>query len=404
MRELRMKLFGSFSLSSGSVEVNEMTLHSKKILQLLVYILLNRNEVLSQQDLMNSLWEGRSNNPEGALKNLMYRLRIALKALGDEEFICTMTRAYRWNPEIRVTADCEEYEELASRLRRTVPENAEERRELCRRITGMYRRNVTPLIADEPWILSRVIYYRSVYLDAARILCGICEQEENWEELEQLSERALLVDQLDEDLCCSLLKALHGQKKYDQMVQRYEKIEKLFYEHMGIAHPEKLEAEVRRLMIGNKTMEMDLNHFMEEAAGQGSRGGVFFCDYQIFRQLYQIEVRRVDRLGSTEYMMLMTVRRNGNLWKNPSEDQGLLEGAKILERVLRRYLRSGDVVAQYSPTQYIVLLPACTYESGVMIAQRIKKRFQKGIGMRKLSVFSELAEIQGMGQAVGQEG
>ena len=99
--------------------------------------------------------------------------------------------------------------------------------------------------------------------------------------------------------------------------------------------------------------------------------------------------------------MLVTVRRNGNFWKEPAEDQGLLEGVNILERVLRRHLRSGDVVTQFSPTQYIVLLTACTYESGLLIAQRIKKRFRKGIGMRKLSIFSELAEIQGARHPAG---
>lgn len=398
MRKLKLKLFGSFSLTDGFVVVDELTLHSKKILQLLVYILLNRNEVLSQQSLTESLWEGRSSNPEGALKNLMYRLRIVMKELGEEEFICTMPRAYKWNPEIKVKVDCEEYEELASRLRRTLPEEQEKRRELCREITESYNGNVTPLIADEPWILSRVIRYRSVYLDAARTLCGIYEQENSWEELEQLSEQALLVDPLDEDLCCSLLQALYGQKKYDLMILRYEKIGKLFYESMGISHPEKPEALIRKLMTGRKTTEMDLNCFIEEAGEQENSGGVFFCDYQIFRQLYQIEARRVDRLGTMEYMMLMTVRRSGNLWKDPAEDQGLQEGVDILERVLRRQLRSGDVVSQFSPTQYIILLTACTYESGVLIARRIKKRFRKGIGLRKLSISSELAEVQAVKQ------
>lgn len=82
MRRLKLKLFGRFSLGDKSVEINEITLHSKKMLRLLAYILLNRNEVLTSQNLMDSMGEGQYTNPEGALKNLVYRLRIAMKPLG----------------------------------------------------------------------------------------------------------------------------------------------------------------------------------------------------------------------------------------------------------------------------------------------------------------------------------
>ncbi len=395
MRNLKMKLFGNFTFGDKNVSISEMTLRSKKLLHLLVYILLNRDEVLTQQNLIDMFWEDRAGNPEGALKNMMYRLRNVLKELGDEDFICTVPGAYQWNPEVHVETDYEAFEELADQLRKRIPRRSvSEQKKLCQEITERYQGNVTPRVADEPWILSRVIWYRSIYTEAAKSLSSIYEAEKSWVSLEQLCDEALTVDPLDEDLQCHLLRALFGQKKYDLAILRYEKAGKLFYENIGVQHPEKLEAVFRELMSGRQELVTDLDSFMDEIEEQQGIQGAFFCDYQIFRQIYRIEARRVNRMGTAEYVMMMTVNRKGRLWKNlPEDHQILIEGSEILARLLQRHLRGGDVATQYSPTQFIVLLPTCTYESGVMVARRIQKQFDKSIGLRKLEVTYELAEI-----------
>lgn len=53
----------------------------------------------------------------------------------------------------------------------------------------------------------------------------------------------------------------------------------------------------------------------------------------------------------------------------------------------------GDVAARYSLTQYIVLLPTCNYESGVMVAERIREAFSKTIGKKHMHLTYELEEL-----------
>lgn len=308
-----------------------------------------------------------------------------------------MTRGYRWNPEIKVEVDCEEFERLDAELHMPDLQDQERRRELCVRIVEMYKGNVTPLISDETWILTRVVRYRAAYAEAARILCGIYGQEQDWISLEQLCERVLPENPLDEDLCCGLLNAMHAQGKHALMLAQYEKICRQFYESTGNAHPEKIDALVRKLMAGRNTTEIDLRSFVEDAGVQEKNGNVFFCDYHTFRKFYQVETHRIDRLGVTEYMMLMTVRRNSNFLRDPSEDEELRKGMRVMEKILRRQLRGGDVVTQCSPTQYIAILPGCTYESGAMLVHKIKEQFKKGTGLQRLSIFGELAEIKTAG-------
>lgn len=47
-----------------------------------------------------------------------------------------------------------------------------------------------------------------------------------------------------------------------------------------------------------------------------------------------------------------------------------------MEAILSETLRSGDVLARYSDSQFVVLLPACTCESCQLVAGRVRERFQ----------------------------
>ena len=87
-KPLRVEIMGSFRIQSAYGEMNEKGLHSRKGLKLLVYLLLHRNRTVSVQELEEAVWgEGKSDNPAGVLKNLVYRLRTQLKFLGQESFI-----------------------------------------------------------------------------------------------------------------------------------------------------------------------------------------------------------------------------------------------------------------------------------------------------------------------------
>lgn len=63
-----------------SARLDEDTFHSEMMTKLLVYILCYRKKEMPIQELTEALWdEDESDNPTGALKNLMYRLRNLLK-------------------------------------------------------------------------------------------------------------------------------------------------------------------------------------------------------------------------------------------------------------------------------------------------------------------------------------
>ena len=111
---LTVDSLGKFQITDGNVIVGDEELRSNMLSKLLLYILLYRDKTLTIEDITTAVWQDEEiENPAGALKNLMYRLRVFLKKnFGDEDFILTDHGSYRWNPRQEVAVDTEQFEQM----------------------------------------------------------------------------------------------------------------------------------------------------------------------------------------------------------------------------------------------------------------------------------------------------
>lgn len=94
-------------------------------------------------------------------------------------------------------------------------------------------------------------------------------------------------------------------------------------------------------------------------------------------------------------MLLLTIRKRSTRHSDKLSEKANNEGMEALELAIRCCLRAGDVASRYSPTQFVVLLPMCSYESGTMVAERIQKYFRKLIGKKGIELVWELSELTG---------
>lgn len=392
MKKLKMQLFGSFSMEYDGHVIGEEDLHSNKLTKLLVYILMNRDSVLTHQQLLEVLGNDDSQKPENVLKNLMYRMRKAMSELGDDKFICTSTGAYKWNPEILVETDYEEYEARVEALHKET--DTQKRKTLCKQIIDSYG-SVSTKVSQETWMLPKTVWYQTSYMEATHRLCEMLEAEGEWNELELICNEAMAVDAFDEEIHCWLLKSMHGQKKYDLAIAQYEKSKKTFYENMGIQPSEELQEAFQDMLADIGEDIKDVSNLLEEMHESERLDGAFICDYHIFRQIYRIEVRRIERSGMAEHMLLLTIRKKSAKHNDKLTESAGNDGMEALELAIRCCLRAGDVAARYSATQFVILLPMCSYESGVMVAERIQKYFRKLIGKKGIELTWELSELTG---------
>ncbi|MFR3143289.1 MAG: AfsR/SARP family transcriptional regulator [Eubacterium callanderi] len=388
---LRAQMFSGFSISDDSASLDEESIRSEMMTKLFIYILCHRQKELTVQELAEALWEEEeSDNPAGALKNLMYRLRSLIKKTwGRNDFILTGRSAYIWNQEISVSLDIEVFEEKIK--------EAEEEKDPGRKIDSykaainLYRGELLPKFASEYWVASLSTYYHTTYLSAVKKTAALLEAQGRFSEMASCVSKALQIDNLDENLHCCFIRALMGQDNYKQATEHYQKAEKTLYDYLGVTPSEELRGLYETIIKKTHRHERDIvdvqNELMED-----SITGAFVCEYGAFKRIYCLQARQGARMGISVFLLLTTL----------SADEGIAENKKIellrdamvhLEDVLRTSLRSGDPVDQYSSSQYVALLPTCQYETAQIVAGRIEKAFWGNYKNKQIQLRFDLDEL-----------
>lgn len=377
---LDVRTLGTFSVSDGINVLNDDILRSEMLKKLMVYILLHRDRPVSAQVLLEALWEeDETDNPIGALKNLMYRLRRALKAtFGDQKFILTSPGAYSWNPEIEAELDIERFERYIKSARnnkneKMVIENYEKALQL-------YQGDFMDNVLDEHWAVAAATYYRSLHLSATKELADLYMLTGRYQDMEYVCMNGLKFDHVDEQLHCNYIISLIRQDKFELAVQSFDAATKVLYETLGIRNTGRILAVQEELLKMNKGVtEESIETIYKDMREDEKPIGVYMCGYSVFREIYRLEARKTERLDAPEYVMLVTVELNQNM-KNDNERMTrfiMKQAVKHLEESLKDTLRTCDVAARYSDRQFVVLLSGSTYESSVAAAKRITSKFER---------------------------
>lgn len=390
------KALGKFLLSDGINILNDDVLRSDMLKKLIIYILVHRERPITTQELADALWdEDVTDNPTGALKNLMYRLRNILKTtFGDNKFILTSPGAYCWNSDVEVTLDVEEFENYVKLAKnasdeQTAIDNYEQALEF-------YRGDFMDNVLDKHWAVTLATYYHSLFLTTTKELAELYQKNECFQDMEHICMNGLRYDRVDEQLHCYYITALIKQNKLELAMKNFEEATKTLYEALGVRNSEKLkevQAELLKMNTGETEQRMENIH--EDMAEDGNLAGVYMCGYPVFREIYRLEARKISRLGEAEYVVLLTVEMNGNTKAdNDKMEQFVTKKAmKQLEEALKETLRIGDVAARYSERQYVILLPTCTYESSVAVAKRIVSSFNNKNKNKMFIIKTEFEQV-----------
>ena len=131
-------MFGGLRVSCGERALTEGDQRISKPLELLVLLVLNRGNKISNEQLMEALWEpDELENPAGALKNAAYSLRKSLQGLcPGAALVVTRERQYCWNTEAPMELDVERFAKLYYQAAKDGQED--ERLELCRAALALY--------------------------------------------------------------------------------------------------------------------------------------------------------------------------------------------------------------------------------------------------------------------------
>lgn len=383
--------FGNFRIEEDGKILDEQTVHSKKLLKLLAYFLLNNGRMPGTDELGEFLWgNGGSSNPPGALKNLVYRLRNVMKELGDKEYILSSHGAYGWNPQIPVHIDMQEFEKLAQQTLRPY-EDVQEKINAYEAAAVIYQRPRTEKLLMEPWLAARFAHCKTIYMAIVKELCGLYDKIKDYDRMTSLCEAALDCDATDEDVHCWIIRSWIGKGDLDRAMAQYDQAEQTLYGKLGIYRSERLGRLYDEIIRIKNTGTSSMDQVYEDIC-ESEPNGVFFCEYAVFREIYRLEARRKKRTGSEEYVMLVSIHPDGNIGRILGEE-GVRKAMKQLQDTMRISLRMGDVAARCSDTQYIVLLVSCDHKSAAVVAERLTERFNRHMKKSGMVIRYELKEV-----------
>lgn len=373
---LYIKMFGAFSLDWKGMHIDDSDNRSRKSWMLLAYLLCHRDKTVSRDELINAIWEDsdKNTNPQSAIKTLMHRVRSMLGALGENagyDIILADGSGYRINPSLPMEIDTELFSTL---LDQCSISDLTPQEKLSNRLQSLdvFAGEFLPKFATEQWVIPLSIYYHDRFLSAALTAADALYAQERFEECLSVCRKGLAIEAYHEPLNLLLLKTLDSLGDKESLIAAYDKLNSLLYNNFGTVPSEEVTELYQKARSSMNTSSIPVDMLFEHLREENPRKGAIVCDYELLTRFYQIEARQIMRSGDVCHIAMFTISApfNGKLTRRIRDN-----AMNNLQEILRSGLRSGDMVARCSPTQFVVLLPQANYENSCMVCDRIHRAF-----------------------------
>lgn len=374
VKTITVKTLGGFSIQVDGNLLTDSINRSKKLWNVLCYLIVHRDRNIPQAEFIKLFWPGdRSVNPVNALKTLLYRVRALLAPMfpADLDPILSQRGSYSWNRSIVCQVDADRFEALCLNVQESGLSDGQ-RIELYQEIVSLYQGNYLPKLSKQAWVASRSDYYHGLYIQAVKAYAALLENAQAFRVMSEVCTRAIQLSPLDESLHVLLVRAFLRQGKNADALEQYIKATDLLYRNVGVQSADELRALYTEIMAVEQHLETNLEIIQSSLQESRIRVGAFVCEFGYFQEAYRLEARRLSRDGVRVQLALLTV----SLPEGGLPPLGTLNTTmdQLLD-VLVQNLRLGDVISRYSGAQYIILLPAATLENGAMVMERILTAF-----------------------------
>lgn len=371
MSLIEITMLGGFQITVDGKPVLTQLGQSRKATALVQYLLLQNGRKVPHKELTDALWASESTtNPDMALRAILHRFRNMVEEEGVralEDCIITNRGSYQWNTALNCDVDVNQAQLLSEELH--VETDPGQREMLCADLVELYKGRLLPGSASETWVERRSIQLHSRYQSALYEVLDACKQRGEWERANKLYTRALEMDPFDEQLYLGRILVLQHLGRADDARALVEQ----GAERGCLSEASRLRASdslVRQLEQADKHSRADIQAVGAEMDCEMFPQGAYLCSYEVFSGIYQV-LRRIEaRHGFTSFMALITL-----IPQEEVSEKELRSAMHTLRRVVCRTLRSCDVVAEYSSTQYLVLLCGSGEGCASKPMERIKTAF-----------------------------
>jgi DNA-binding SARP family transcriptional activator len=349
--------------------------HSRKLWTLIGYLLFSGRDKVPAEDLIEILWPENDSltDPLGSLRLLVHRARAQLNGLacykGSELILCG-NGAYSWNRRVAMKLDTERFELLC---RSTAGCRGAKHLNTVLEAIAIYRERFLPKLSCQQWAMALDTYYNSKYtvlcLEAVELLRPLGR----YRDIIDICTKAVVLTPFTEQLHISLVEALTAVGSYKEAMSHYKFVKEMLINDLNIAPSEKLQAVYRVLSRNAQAMESNID-MIRKTLTCSKTVGPFYCDFELFKQIYELKSRECLRSGEMIQLSLITILPGRGKTPGMRSRNAAMER---LDRIIRASLRMSDVYTRFSTMQYLLLLQATNYENGEVALERIRRNYKK---------------------------
>lgn len=398
--EIRVTMLGKFTIYGPGLvrpRVISLTGRSKRLWNLIAYLILHRDRGVPAQELIETFWSnGEGVNPLSTLQNNISRARNALEELGMEDgkrLIHNNSGTYFWAPNRRTYVDCEQFDE-AAKLALSC-RDTEQGLAMALAAAKLYTADFLPDSAGEGWCMGLGPSYRQTYMTLCRKTAEELMEAGRFREAGELCQKVVHLEPVAEDFSCLYMHAVIMDGDPQKALDYYAGYCAQLKADYGVAPTAKLEAE--RLLAQEKidggVEKQRLEDFLKADSHQE---GAFRCDSDVFREIVNRHLRDMRRSGTPAQILVFRLE---------NEDADPEKRAKYMcqmEETLLRSLRAGDPFTRGGMALLLALLPGASGENGPTVVGRIMGHFHREYPQSKASFDIQILDLGTMGQ--GWEG
>ena len=390
---INVQFFGGFSLKINGKQIDDKNERSKRVLLLIEYLIANRHNSISIENLANEFWNADdSNDSINALKNLVYRARKLLKELANNqyiEFIQFTQNTYRWNNDLDCYIDIEQFICLWTQGTDASKPDIE-RLESLEDALNLYCGNFIDSSPEFEWIHEFSSYYSTIFIDCVLTACNLLIDMNCYSKVISICESALQHVPFEIEIHKLLLKAFVTTGQLKKAFEHYTSIVNSIYKTLPTDATIYLHHFYNSLINDIEKPDSDFFAIKKDLIKSDKIVGAYYCDYDIFKSVYHIVSRSLNRTGKSIFIVLFTLCDSKG--KTPSIEV-LEHSSEKLLTIIMSSLRKGDLVTPFSATQLIIMLSPDDYEGAEKVANRILQKFNSDYRQNDVIIKAKISAI-----------
>lgn len=384
---MQVTLFQNFTMTYQRELINIDEVATKQLTILLEILFLNLNQPIPRDKLINYLWQD-SDNPSNVLKFSIFRLRKMLngiESLKDVEFVQTTKQGYLLNQNIPIKTDVQMVDELWEQMN-----NKDAKQEViiqsAEQVVELYKGRLFVDAPDQLWLQELQSDYHNIFQSCVNKISEFYLHEEDFQKVISVTRKAITIDPYFEDAYFYYIQALMETHQYKQALDLYKSVQDQFYQSVGQPLSLKMKSLYKIIIANDEQEEINLKTLKAQLESDLDRSGAFYCDYEFFKHIYQVELRNIKRKCREQYLVVFEISTD-------LDEEPLRAIMNKLTKIIQNSLRMGDVYSRINKTQIVLLLPCETIDNGYAVIQRITQQFYRKVTKKQAKLHYHIEAI-----------